>query len=58
MLILMLGFFVILVSNVVALPLVARPHVNSHVHWARDDAKFTCKVHGCNVTNIGKYSLV
>jgi hypothetical protein len=24
----------------------------------RDGAKFTCKVHGCNVTDIAKYNLV
>jgi len=54
MLILMLGFFVILVSDVVAPPLVAL----EGVHSARDGAKFTCKVHGCNVTYIAKYNLV
>jgi len=54
MLILMLGFSIILVSDVVTLPLVAL----EGVHWARDGAKFTCKVHRCNVTYIAKYNLV
>jgi hypothetical protein len=46
--------FVILVSNVVVLPLVGL----EGVHWARDDAKFVHKVHGCNVIFIVKYNLV
>ncbi len=54
MLILMLGFSIILVSDVVTPPLVAL----EGVHWARDGAKFTCKVHRCNVTYIAKYNLV
>jgi hypothetical protein len=50
----MLGFFIILVSNVVALPLIAL----EGVHWARDGVKFPCKVHGCTMIYIGKYNLV
>jgi hypothetical protein len=36
--------FVILVSNVVVHP----PITLEGVHWAKDGAKFACKVHGCN----------
>jgi hypothetical protein len=46
--------FVNLVSNVVVHPLVAL----EGVHWARDGAKFACKVHGCNVTYTAKYNLI
>jgi hypothetical protein len=36
--------FVILVSDVVVHPLITL----EGVHWAKDGAKFACKVHGCN----------
>jgi hypothetical protein len=49
-----LFIFVILVSNVVVQSLVAL----EGVHWARDGAKFACKVYGFRVTYTTKYNLV
>jgi len=46
--------FIILVSDVVFHP----PIVLEGVHWAKDGAKFACKIHRCNVTYITKYNLV
>jgi len=46
--------FVILVSNAVALPLIAI----EGVHWARNGPKFACKVDGCNASYMAKYNLV
>jgi hypothetical protein len=47
-------FFFLLVSNVVAPPLVAI----EGVHWGRDGPKFVCRVDGCNAFYIAKYNLV
>ncbi len=53
MLILTLGSL-FLVLNVVALPWVAL----EGVHWAREVAKFACRVDWCNMTYAAKYNLV